>query len=210
MGLADMRGDHERGFGRDQQRVAVRIGFCHHAGADPAGGAGTILDDDRLAQRTLQMRRQQPRHDVGSAARCKRHDDADRTGWIGDCPDTSVGRSATLAPQAISPPMAARRVLTRRSSARIGLTSLDEPQRVLCAKIGLHRRDVIAVARQHDHARVWNPSRVAFDRLDGLQPAFLRRHDQRRSRDARQLVLEFHVDARCRRTIGGARRWSCP
>jgi hypothetical protein len=58
--LADMWGDHERGFGRDQQRVAVRIGFCHHFGADPAGRAGTVLDDDRLAQQTLQMRRQQP------------------------------------------------------------------------------------------------------------------------------------------------------
>ena len=85
-GLANMRSEHKRRFGRDQQRVAIRIGFRHDAGADPGGRASAVLDDDRLAQPILQMRRQQPRHDVGSTTRRERHDDADRTGWIGSLP----------------------------------------------------------------------------------------------------------------------------
>ncbi len=53
----------------------------------------------------------------------------------------------------------------------------------------------IAVARHDDDARHRNLRRIALDRLDGLQAALLRGDDQRRRSDARQLVLQFHVDA---------------
>src|SRR5262245_66311776 len=51
---------------------------------------------------------------------------------------------------------------------------VDEAQRMLRAQIGLDRRDVEAVARQHQHARIREFPRVALDRLDRLQPALLR------------------------------------
>ena len=47
-------------------------------GADIAGAAGTIIDDELLAEMLRQRIRQKPRGDVGSDAGGIRHDDADR------------------------------------------------------------------------------------------------------------------------------------
>jgi hypothetical protein len=47
---------HVDGVGGDRapdQRVAVGIGLCDRGGADRAGRAGPVLDDDRLAERRL-------------------------------------------------------------------------------------------------------------------------------------------------------------
>ena len=76
------RDDHRR-FGRRQQRVTVGIRLCDQRRADTAGRAGAVLDHERLAERRLQMRLQQPRHDIGAAAGGERHDDAHRPVGIG-------------------------------------------------------------------------------------------------------------------------------
>ena len=50
-----VHGVHAHGV--EQDGVAVRRGACDRAGADVAGGAGAVLDHDRLAHRLVQMLR---------------------------------------------------------------------------------------------------------------------------------------------------------
>ena len=52
--------------------------FRHRVGADPAGGAGAVLDVERLAEELLQVRLQHARDQVGAAAGRKRHHDPHR------------------------------------------------------------------------------------------------------------------------------------
>jgi hypothetical protein len=52
-------------------------------GADVAAGAGAVLDDHRLANLLAQLVGEQPRHDVGGAARGERRNEADRLGRVG-------------------------------------------------------------------------------------------------------------------------------
>ena len=61
------------GEGADQQGVAVRHGLGHRLIADHAAGARPVLDHDRLAQRLLQLGRDEARRGVGTAARRVRH-----------------------------------------------------------------------------------------------------------------------------------------
>src|SRR5262245_13387383 len=62
-----------------QERVAVRIAFRHLRGADGAGGAGLVLDHDRLAESARHSLSDQPRHGVDTAAGREACDDLDRT-----------------------------------------------------------------------------------------------------------------------------------
>ncbi len=73
-----MRGDHQRGFRRHQQRVAVGLGLRDRVGADAAGRARAVLDNERLPEGRLQMRLHQPRDQVGPTAGRERNDDPDR------------------------------------------------------------------------------------------------------------------------------------
>jgi hypothetical protein len=52
-----------------EQRVAVRRGADHRFGRDIGAGAGLVLDDELLAQPIRQRLPDQPRGDVGRAAR---------------------------------------------------------------------------------------------------------------------------------------------
>jgi hypothetical protein len=73
----------DRKCGRhDQQRVAIRRGLGHGIGSNHRARAGAVLDDDRLPERFLQVRLQQPRQDVLCRAGLRRHDDADRPAGI--------------------------------------------------------------------------------------------------------------------------------
>ena len=60
------------------------------------------------------------------------------------------------------------------------------------AKVRLDSCDVIAVARQHNHARNRDAPRVAFDCFNRLQPALLRGDDERRRGDPWQFALDIH------------------
>jgi hypothetical protein len=61
--------------GYQQQRVTIRrrLGDC--IGANLTSRGRTIVDDHRLAQRLLEMRRDQPRHHIIGAAGRERHDE---------------------------------------------------------------------------------------------------------------------------------------
>ncbi|KAG1250397.1 hypothetical protein G6F68_012824 [Rhizopus microsporus] len=76
-GLHDIgRGD--RGLHvRQQQRVAVGVGFCHVIGGDQARGPRLVLDHDLLAKQGGPARGHDARRDVGAAAGHKPDDQAD-------------------------------------------------------------------------------------------------------------------------------------
>jgi hypothetical protein len=57
---AGVRRDHHRRLGRRQQRMTVGVGFGDDRRADAAGRAGAVFNDERLAQRLLQVRLQEP------------------------------------------------------------------------------------------------------------------------------------------------------
>ena len=81
---------------RQEQRVAVRGRAQDHLGRDDAARAGAILDDDGLAKSLGQPIADQPREDVGCAARRSADDDANRPVRIafraGDSADTPAAR----------------------------------------------------------------------------------------------------------------------
>ena len=62
----------------DADGVAVGGSPGHNLGADIATRARAILDDDLLAQPQSKLLCDNPRHNVGTAARRKWHDQADR------------------------------------------------------------------------------------------------------------------------------------
>ncbi len=68
---------------RQQQRVAVRIGGGDVVPGEIAAGAGPVLDDDRLAERLLQIVGNLPREGVGGAAGHERDDELDRLVGVG-------------------------------------------------------------------------------------------------------------------------------
>ena len=76
-----VHGVHAHGV--EQDGVAVGRRARDRAGADVAGGAGAVLDHDRLAHRLMQMLADDARQDVGRAAGRPRHDQRDRTARIG-------------------------------------------------------------------------------------------------------------------------------
>ena len=63
---------------RDEQCVAIRRRLRDEPAADAAAGAGAILDDDRLTQWPANLLGNQPRDEIGRAARADRNDDLDR------------------------------------------------------------------------------------------------------------------------------------
>ncbi|MNL00236.1 hypothetical protein D3C87_1206620 [compost metagenome] len=66
--------------GRDQQRVAVRVGARHDLGADLPAGAGAVVHHEGLLQLGLHVTGDAARQQVGHAARRERHDDGDGLG----------------------------------------------------------------------------------------------------------------------------------
>ena len=80
--LVHGRQDCVRRRGRHQKRVAVGLGPRRGGGADRSAAAGTILDHDRLLHGDRHQLRDQPRRDVGDAARSERHDHPDGAVWI--------------------------------------------------------------------------------------------------------------------------------
>jgi hypothetical protein len=56
-------------FRHHQQRVAVGCRLRHRVGADDRAAAGTVLDDERLAERVRELGSDESRVDVGRAAR---------------------------------------------------------------------------------------------------------------------------------------------
>ena len=63
--------------GAEDQRVAVRLGARHRAGADDARRAGAVLDHDRLLEVGRRLLRDQPRQRVDRPAGRVGHDDGD-------------------------------------------------------------------------------------------------------------------------------------
>src|SRR6266496_3815535 len=63
---------------RDEERVAVGRRLGDEIGADVAARAGAVLDDDRLAERLAQSRRERPRGEIGDSTRRKSDDKPDR------------------------------------------------------------------------------------------------------------------------------------
>ncbi len=80
-----MRIDGRDAGGGKIKGVTVRSGFRDVLGAERAVGARPVLDHDRLAERSAELVRQQPRHEVGRAARCEADHEADRAGGIVLC-----------------------------------------------------------------------------------------------------------------------------
>ena len=62
-----------------QQRVAVRRGLCRLGGADDAGGAGAVLDEERLLESFAQLLRDVAADQIGRAPGAERDDHFDRT-----------------------------------------------------------------------------------------------------------------------------------
>jgi hypothetical protein len=67
------------------QRIAVGRLRQDIGGADIAVGAGAVLDDNGLTQGSLDFLANDAGHDIGGAARTRRHDEADRMVGIGLC-----------------------------------------------------------------------------------------------------------------------------
>jgi hypothetical protein len=61
---------------REQQRVAVGLGVLDLDRADRAGGAGLVVDDHGLAQKSRHLLRGLAADDIGRAGRRERHDEA--------------------------------------------------------------------------------------------------------------------------------------
>ena len=74
----EMRVDRDRADIAEEQRVAVRRRARRQLHADIAGGAGSVVDHQRLAERLFHRRLDQPDGEIGGAARGERHDDVDR------------------------------------------------------------------------------------------------------------------------------------
>jgi hypothetical protein len=69
------------GTGRHQQGVTVGIGAHQLVDRDDAAGAGLALHQDRLADALAELLPDNARDDVDAAARCERHQQADRMAW---------------------------------------------------------------------------------------------------------------------------------
>ena len=82
-GHAHVRRDHNGGFRRHQQAVAVRIGLGRDGGSNPSGGTRAVLHHEGLTDKRLKMRREKTRNQVGPAPGQKRHDDPHRPVGIG-------------------------------------------------------------------------------------------------------------------------------
>jgi hypothetical protein len=52
-------------------------------GGDIAAGAGTVVNDYRLAERLTELGREYARERIGAAARCERQHEPDRTRRVG-------------------------------------------------------------------------------------------------------------------------------
>ncbi len=76
---ADVHGHRRAGH---RQRVAVGLGLGHGLETDVAAGAGTILDDDGLAEVFSQLLPHNAGHDVDAAARREGHHELDRFGRV--------------------------------------------------------------------------------------------------------------------------------
>jgi len=77
---------HQGGGVGEEQGVAVGLAACHMANADGAGGAGPVVDDDRLLEALAQVLGQAPGKSIGLAAGGPGHDDVNflgRPGFLG-------------------------------------------------------------------------------------------------------------------------------
>src|SRR5262249_3038795 len=66
-----------------KESVTVGWRMCDRFGPDIAASARSIFDDELLAKSLREVLAYQARNDIGSAAGCKRHDDAHRPRRIG-------------------------------------------------------------------------------------------------------------------------------
>ena len=76
-------GDQREVRRREQDRVAVRRGHLHRLGADQAGRARLVVDDDRLAEQLAELVGDHAADEVGGAAGRERHHHAHRLVRIG-------------------------------------------------------------------------------------------------------------------------------
>jgi hypothetical protein len=74
--------DGERRRRGGQKRVAVGLRLRDDLGADVSGGAGTVLDDDRLTPAHRKLLGHDPRDGVRRGPGRKRHDDLDQSAGI--------------------------------------------------------------------------------------------------------------------------------
>ena len=80
--VAERRIDGDGADGREEQRVAVGLRLRDILRRDRAAGARLVFDRDRHAQQPLHFVGDQPRGDIGGAARRESDDQPDRTGRI--------------------------------------------------------------------------------------------------------------------------------
>ena len=71
-----------RAGGAHGERVAIGIRPRRDLGADGAACTAAIINHHLLAEFFAELLSHQTRDDVGGTARGKRHDEADRLGWI--------------------------------------------------------------------------------------------------------------------------------
>ena len=77
-----MRADAVGGDRVQQQRVAVRFRLGDAGGRDGASGTAAIVDDDRLPERLGELGPDDPRDEVGGAARRDRDDELNRPSGV--------------------------------------------------------------------------------------------------------------------------------
>ena len=106
--------------GIDQQHgVAVRLGVDHGLGADVVAGAGLVLDHELLAEPLGQPLADQPRQNVGGAARRIADHEANRPGRIVQRRGAAAGQTRAEVPMAIRP------IAVRRESCSFSLSPID-------------------------------------------------------------------------------------
>jgi len=70
--------DDDLRVAQEPQCIAIRRRLCHAVRCNIAGGAGDVLDQDRLSPCLGEFLAEQTRDDVGRATGRKTDDDADR------------------------------------------------------------------------------------------------------------------------------------
>ncbi len=163
--LVELRVDRVRRQ-REQDRVAVGRRFRDDVGAEIAGGAAAVVDDDRLAELRRQRLDDDARNDVGAAARRIRDDELDRPGGIvlrdgrsGQCEAAKQSTSTRerrlfIAEASVSDRAIARRQAKRGSAFRRRRSVLREMARRQRQRVAPER--VAQFARHHhlEHRRL--------------------------------------------------------
>ena len=130
-------GDRLRADVAQQDGVAVRPGAHHLHGADGAAAARLVLRHRVLVPALLQVRGEQPRHDVGGAAGGSGNDDADGLARTPATLGTSLVAACAAAP---TTPMSRRRAMPVIGLSPEPLSPLNRSSAACASETASHRR----------------------------------------------------------------------